>query len=367
MQEISEFDNIELMKITSKKILFSIFFFIFFIIIPFTFAQAPTSPKAGISLNVSPVFINLTTDPGKKVTSQFRVTNNNNFEEELRFNIAKFESNPETGKPVLVEVTKEDEFVDWLTFSKKQIKLGPNESKTIKFTIDPSSEAALGYYYGIVVNRAQSFKPGTDKIQAVIIGAPAIPVLLEVRSPNAKKELQLIDFKTDKPFYEYLPVTFEMVLKNTGNVHIVPAGDIFIDSASKKNINILPANKGRNNILPQSERTLRNSWDDAFIYLAPKRDENNNIVKDKDGHTIYKAEWDLTKADQFRIGKYTANLLMVYDDGKRDVPLEASVSFWVVPWRLILLILAIILGPALIVYLIMKIRYERKTKKSEKN
>jgi hypothetical protein len=25
----------------------------------------------------------------------------------------------------------------------------------------------------------------------------------------------------------------------------------------------------------------------------------------------------------------------VYDNGARDVPLEASVSFWVVPWRII--------------------------------
>jgi hypothetical protein len=26
---------------------------------------------------------------------------------------------------------------------------------------------------------------------------------------------------------------------------------------------------------------------------------------------------------------------MVYDNGQRDVPMEATVSFWVIPWRLI--------------------------------
>jgi hypothetical protein len=26
---------------------------------------------------------------------------------------------------------------------------------------------------------------------------------------------------------------------------------------------------------------------------------------------------------------------MVYDNGQRDVPIEATVSFWVIPWRLV--------------------------------
>jgi hypothetical protein len=37
-----------------------------------------------------------------------------------------------------------------------------------------------------------------------------------------------------------------------------------------------------------------------------------------------------------RFGHYTAHLVMVYDDGNRDVPLEAYVSFWVIPWRLVI-------------------------------
>ncbi|MGB3073255.1 MAG: hypothetical protein WBB68_03290, partial [Candidatus Moraniibacteriota bacterium] len=36
-----------------------------------------------------------------------------------------------------------------------------------------------------------------------------------------------------------------------------------------------------------------------------------------------------------RFGKYTAKMLLVYDDGTRDIPIEGVVSFWVMPWRLI--------------------------------
>jgi hypothetical protein len=31
----------------------------------------------------------------------------------------------------------------------------------------------------------------------------------------------------------------------------------------------------------------------------------------------------------------------VYNDGQRDIPINGSVSFWVVPWKLILILLVI--------------------------
>ena len=295
-------------------------------------AQNP--PSAGISLNVSPVFINLSIDPGKIVSSQFKVTNNNNFSEKLQLDVAKFESNPQTGQPIISDINENDDFAAWLKFEKKQFTLSANETRTFKFTISPPKNAALGYYYAIVVNRQALGEVDINQPQAAVAGAPAIPVLVEVFSPNAKKELQLVEFVTDKPFYEYLPTEFNIKVKNTGNVHVVPSGDIFIDSSAKQNIGIISANPGRNNILPNSERTLKNTWLDAFLYLSPELDKNNN--------TVYKLKYDLTKADRFRIGKYTAHLLMVYDNGSRDIPLEATVSFWVMPWKLLLIGLLIV-------------------------
>ncbi|MDO8241293.1 MAG: hypothetical protein Q7T51_04930, partial [Candidatus Moranbacteria bacterium] len=47
-------------------------------------------------------------------------------------------------------------------------------------------------------------------------------------------------------------------------------------------------------------------------------------------------KWDFSQVSKLRWGKYTAKLLLIYDDGKRDVPIEAEVSFWVVPWRIVI-------------------------------
>jgi hypothetical protein len=146
--------------------------------------------------------------------------------------------------------------------------------------------------------------------------------------------LQVASFSTDKLFYEYLPATFKINVKNTGNVHVIPFGDLFIDSLFNKKVAVLPANPGRGNVLPQSQREFNAVWDDAFAVRVPKT-ENGIVVKDSKGNPVYETKYDFSQANKFRAGKYTAHLIMVYDNGERDIPIEATVSFWVIPWKIL--------------------------------
>jgi hypothetical protein len=57
---------------------------------------------------------------------------------------------------------------------------------------------------------------------------------------------------------------------------------------------------------------------------------------DKNGKPVETLQINWNKLTSFRIGKYTANLLLVYDNGTRDIPIEATISFWVLPWKVIL-------------------------------
>lgn len=287
------------------------------------------TPPSGVNMTLSPTFLNLTTDPGKQISSQFKVTNNNSFREYVELKVQKFESGPEG--PVIQEVTADDEFTKWVDFSETQFVLEPNQTKTVKFTVTPPSTASLGYYYAFSVNRMRP--GGKDGTGAAVTGAPALPFLLLVNSPNAKRELQIIDFKTDKVLYEYLPTEFQVKVKNSGNVHLAPSGDIFIDSLVNKDVALLPANKGRGNILPQTERVFSTTWDDGFAVRVPKM-KDGEVVKNDKGEVQYEMKYDFTKANKFRMGKYTAHLIMVYDNGERDVPIEARVSFWVFPWKI---------------------------------
>lgn len=304
--------------------------------------KPPEPPTTGINLTLSPPFINVVTDPGVPVSSQLKIRNNSNLKEYLKVSLAKFKSGVSGDRPVLQPVTPDDEFVKWISFSEESFTVDINEQKTIKFTISPPKDASLGYYYAVLVQRIE--EKGLPGQQTLINGAPAFLVILEVRSPNAKKELQLIDFRTSSRFYEYPPVDFLTKFSNTGNIHNIPFGDIFIDGWNQPNISRAFFNEYRGNILPDTNRVYRSSWNDSFISLVPKMD-NGNPVRDKNGATVYETKIDWSKIDKIRIGKYTAHLVAVYDNGQRDVPMEASVSFWIIPWKILggILIISLIL------------------------
>jgi hypothetical protein len=303
-------------------------------------------PTTGIHITLSPVYINITTNPGLPASTEFKVTNNNNIREYFKLSLIKFKAD-ETGANILpMDIDSTDEFAKWIRFSENEFIVEPNETKTIHFTISPPKDAALGYYYGIQIGRIKEKKPGQH--EAVVKGSAILPVLLEVRSPNARKELSIVDFSTSAPMYEYLPSEFNVKIKNLGNIHVVPFGDIFIDQDSKKGIASIQFNEGRSNILPDSTRTFTNKWNDGFPLRVPKQKPDGSYVTDKNGKVEYETKWDISKINSFRIGKYTAHLVMVYNDGKRDVPLEAVVSFWVFPWKIMLggfiLALLVLLG-----------------------
>jgi hypothetical protein len=99
------------------------------------------------------------------------------------------------------------------------------------------------------------------------------------------------------------------------------------------------------------------SWVDGFpVYKT---------VTEADGtKTQSSLTWNFDKLSHFRIGRYTAKVVAIYNDGTRDIPITREVSFWVIPWKAILLLITII---AVLIYLIRrsnKLRTEKAVKKA---
>lgn len=286
----------------------------------------PLPPAANpINLTISPITLFLTTDPGKPTSAQIKIQNNNTETEFLNATIATFEAAEDGDKPILRDMSEADEFKDWLRLSESSFAISPGEWKNIDVTFSPPAEASLSYYYALVFERAVlAHQPGGTSIS----GAPALLVLTTVQTPFAVRKLDITSFRAVTAFVEYLPQTFEVKIRNNGNVHTAPTGDIFIHSSSNKNIALLPLNPKKSMILPGTERTFTIEWQDGF----PLRQR----VTSEQGSQTSKTVWDLTKINSFRLGKYTAHVLMVYDDGQRDVPVETKITFWVLPWKLLL-------------------------------
>jgi hypothetical protein len=318
--------------------------------VPGTLAATAATPLAGdrtLNLVTSPLPINLQTTPGKPISTDLRIKNGSSYSETLKVTLMKFSAFGEEGKPGIHDRGAGDDYFDWVKFSQNTFTAPPDQWVTLKMTISPPPSAAFGYYYAVVFSRAgdpQKPQPG----QNVFLGSTAVLVLLDVSAPGATRNAQIVNFTANKHVYEFLPATFTVRLHNSGNVHLIPTGNIFI-KRGKQVVATLPVNGGSGNVLPGSNRIFSADWEDGFPAYTEKEAGGQVILDDHDKPVHY-LKWDFNKVSKLRIGHYTANLLMAYDNGKTDVPLEATLSFWVIPWRLIALVIAIPLIPALLVY-----------------
>lgn len=310
-----------------------------------------------LNLVTSPLPINLQTTPGKSVSTDLRIKNGSPYSENLKVTLMKFTAYGEEGKPAIQERGSGDSYFDWVKFSQDTFTAPPDQWVTLKMTINPPSSAAFGYYYAVVFSRAgdpQKPQPG----QNVLLGSTAVLVLLDVSAPGAVRSAQVVNFTANKHVYEFLPASFTIRVHNSGNVHLIPTGNIFI-KRGKQVVATLTVNNGSGNVLPKTNRVFTADWGDGFPAYTQKIAGEQVILDDHDKPEYY-LNWDFNKVSKLRIGHYTANLLMAYDNGKTDVPLEATLSFWVIPWRLIALVIAIPLIPALLVYWWTTWRYKKR-------
>jgi hypothetical protein len=290
-------------------------------------AQTPGS----YDVTISPVFFDLSANPGTTLSETIRVRNNTNSSLPIKVEVKKLTGDPQ-GNLTIVDNT-DDDYLSWVKFPNKNVIARPLEWTNIPFTIDIPSSAAYGYYYAISLTQNNAEK--TKTTGATINGAAAVPLLLNVRQNGAKAEIKVDKFSANSFINEYLPVDFTTVIENTGNVHVAPRGNIFISTGKDKPIATLDVNSGSSNVIPNTKKTFENSWEEGFLVRKPVM-EDGVAKTDKNGHPVTKLTVNWDKLTDFRFGKYDANLILIYNDGQRDVPVESTVSFWVIPYKVII-------------------------------
>jgi hypothetical protein len=353
-----------------KLILFSILYSLFFILYSPIFAQevlAPQSPpqaddvgtpsaypelpppETGFKLTVSPPVLDLQTTAGNPITAEIRVKSFNDHPEDIHVSLMKFVANETGEKAQLLEIESTDLFPAWVTFSEDRFILEPETWKTITVTYSPPQNAPPAQYFTIVFNRQKEVELVNGQVAK---GAAAVLVLSQATSSRVYRQLDLslldgnrLGFKTDRQVYEFLPVTFETTITNAGNIHEMVRGNIFIDwnTGRQNGIGTLEVNPEMSFTLPQTTRTFISKWTDGFPVWEEILDDAGNPILDKDGNPTKKLKWDFNNLLSFRIGKYSATLVLIYNDGQRDIPIEAETSFWVIPWRILLVLLVVII------------------------
>ena len=239
---------------------------------------------------------------------------------------------------------KEGDLADWIEIEQGPITILPLEQKIIPFTINvPTWADPGGHYAGIFFGtQPPEEKQGTA---VGVTGKLGGLVLLRV-SGEIEEVGRLVEFylKDNKKFYENLPINFVIVFENSGNIHLKPQGEILIKNLLGITSDVVDINKPEigtgGNVLPGSIRHFESAWIKTSFEILPQG-------------FLEKLKFE---KDNFAFGRYKGDLVLEY--GTQGKKAEASLMFWVFPWRLILVT---ILGIALLIYLIIVVirKYNR--------
>jgi hypothetical protein len=305
---------------------------IFSLALPRLARAQPTSPDS-FSLIVAPSPIVATVNPGQVTTEQLKIINNAGQPENLQIGLRSFSFNNTTGQIKFSDSVPSD-VSSWVSFDNPKFTLDSGQMLNEQIKLAIPKDAGFSYSFAVVISRQNT--PASTSSGQVLKGALADFMLLNVNRPGAVRSLKVESFTANRHLYSWLPVNFSIRFKNTGNTIVQPNGNIFIQRSrnSKTPIDTFAVNPGQGYILPGTDRTITAAWSDGFpVYKT---------IANAIGTSSQRLTWNWADLSKLRLGRYYAELVAIYNNGHQDIPVQGQVSFWVLPWAL-MLILALVL------------------------
>jgi hypothetical protein len=269
--------------------------------VPLVGAQA-SQANAASGLQVSPAIAELNGEAGKSYKIDIKTTNVTASDLVFDSVVNDFSAKDETGNPS-IDVDNANPTTaslrQWVTIV-KSFTLKARETKTISITINIPSDAEPGGHYGVV-----RFSGRAPDIESGVGLAASTGTLVLVKVAGAIDEkLNLITFQTSQNenasgIFEYGPIDFIARFENKGNIHVKPVGQIEVRDMFGNKVDTLPMNADKGNVLPLSIRKFQSTLDREWMF-----------------------------------GRYTADISVAY--GTTGQALVQTISFWVIPYKVIL-------------------------------
>ncbi|HRH26110.1 MAG TPA: hypothetical protein PLF31_01410 [Candidatus Paceibacterota bacterium] len=290
--------------------------------------QLPAENDFIVEPGKAEIFIN----PGETVTRTISITSR--IAEDTTFSISAEDfvgsDNPQNPVVLLGEERGPYSLKDLLIPEITTFTLSLGEKITVPITISIPEDAEPRGYYGAVIvgNRPEGGSvPSTVEVtgSTQIISRIGVLFLLRVNG-DVEEEGNVEEFKMLGPkklAYQGAPEGFEILYRNTGNVHLVPHGKITVRNFVGTNMDVLPVDAYFS--LPDSLRYREVLWGDA----------------------------------PFMIGRYTAELEFYKGYGSETE--MRTVAFWVLPYKIIIPALLILLLISIAIYFVAT-RFEFKRK-----
>lgn len=286
-------------------------------------------------ITVSPPTYDLSANPGDAISNTIRVTNDSATPVILAVSAQDFKVGGTEGAVEVQDTSSPNSFAKWFNFGSGQVQLGPKASALVPFTINVPKGAEPGGHFATVlfnpVAAASTSSTGANVIQRVgslILmkvsgGVNEAGSIQSLKSKSFKGSWQTVtgsDGKTKiliatgedlnhekaKSYFDHGPVAFDLLYKNSGNVHFKPAGTMTIYNIFGKKVDQVALDP--RNVFPGGERRVTVIWPTKTL-------------------------WG---------GYYRAQVAAVY--GSQNKILTAETVFWAFPlWALIAILVLLVL------------------------
>lgn len=251
--------------------------------------QKIQAQKDAPGILVHPSNISMTLLPGKASSGIITLENTTNEPLHIGVVIKNFTAQGEEGA---VSLTNEDtsySLAKWIHVTPMTAIISEHGSQKFSYTVISPLDAEPGGHFGSVIFGTIP-SPNVQQTGAAI--SQQVASLFLGTIPGEVQERATIDsFTPDKNFYENGPVQLSIRVKNSGQIHIIPEGEIVVVDMF-----------GHKTYLPFQGRTV-----------LP------NAIR----------KMTVPYKQQFLLGKYTAHLIAGY--GTKNQQLNASTEFYAFP------------------------------------
>ncbi len=303
-------------------------------------AVATTQPSGGgEALEIAPPRLELYGNPGQTIDAKLYLRDISSSPLIVNGTVDDFVAKGDSGTPqIIINSNGSDpyslkSYVGYIP----NLLLQSKELKILNIPINIPKNASPGGHYGVI--RFTASPPPTSGGNRVSLSASLGALILLTVSGKLVEHLNITQFSVSQNnhqsnFFQSDPLTFSELVKNSGNIHVVPAGTLTVTDMFNKKLFVTNINRSQGNVLPSSQRLFSQQ-------LLPEN-INNRIM----------------------FGRYTASVAINYGLGNRT--LYANMTFWVIPVKLIAIWIAVlIIGFFLLRWLIK--RYNRYILEKAKN
>ena len=295
--------------------LFFVWFYIF-----------PGRANAAVGLTIEPAIIEEGVVPGQVFSSVIKATNLD--EVTHTFYIVKRDIRELSagGQPLFAKEGEKTEFEmsSWINIPKTSIVIKAGETEEIPFSITvPVGASAGGHFGGLFLSMSA---PELEE-SGVGVGYQVGTIINLRIAGEIREEAKIREFSTDKAIYGSPNVDFIIGVENLGNVLIRPRGLLEITDFWGRKLPTMIVNDAGGAVLPGGTREFETTWEGGM----------------------------------FDFGRYQVVMSLVYGrEGRQTI--SSTLSFWILPLKVILPIVGGILALIVLVLALMQFHIKKKVK-----